>query len=37
MAILSAIQHNSEIKRLYQNLVDQGKHKKFAITACLQC
>jgi len=28
MAMLSAIQHNPVIKRFYENLVGQGKHKK---------
>lgn len=36
MAILSAIQHNPVIKRFYQHLVAQGKHKKVAITACMR-
>ena len=36
MAMLSAIQHNPVIKRFYENLVDQGKHKKVAITACMR-
>jgi transposase len=36
MAMLSAIQHNPVIKRFYENLVGQGKHKKVAITACMR-
>jgi transposase len=36
MAMLSAIQHNPVMKRFYQNLVAQGKHKKVAITACMR-
>jgi transposase len=36
MAMLSAIQHNPVIKRFYEKLVDQGKHKKVAITACMR-
>ena len=36
MAMLSAIQHNPVIKRFYQHLVDQGKNKKVAITACMR-
>jgi transposase len=36
MAMLSAIQHNPIIKRFYQNLVAQGKHKKVAIIACMR-
>jgi transposase len=34
--MLSAIQHNPVIKRFYQSLVAQGKHKKVAITACMR-
>lgn len=36
MAMLSAIQHNAIIKRFYRKLVDQGKHKKVAIVACMR-
>ena len=36
MAMLSAIQHNPVIKKFYQSLVAQGKHKKVAITACMR-
>jgi len=36
MAMLSAIQHNPIIKRFYQNLIAQGKHKKVAIIACMR-
>lgn len=36
MAMLSAIQHNPIIKCFYEKLVDQGKHKKVAITACMR-
>ena len=36
MAMLSAIQHNPVIKKFYQKLVAQGKHKKVAITACMR-
>jgi transposase len=35
MAMLSAIQHNPVIKRFYTRLVENGKHKKVAITACM--
>jgi len=35
MAMLSAIQHNPIIKRFYTRLVENGKHKKVAITACM--
>lgn len=36
MAMLSAIQCNQIIKRFYQKLVAQGKHKKVALTACMR-
>ena len=36
MAMLSAIQHNPVMKRFYQKLVAQGKHRKVAITACMR-
>jgi transposase len=36
MAMLSAIQHNPVIKRFYQHLVDLGKNKNVAITACMR-
>lgn len=36
MAMLSAIQHNKVMKRFYQKLVAQGKHKKVALTACMR-
>ena len=36
MAMLSAIQHNPVIKQFYQHLVEQGKNKKVAITACMR-
>lgn len=36
MAMLSAIQHNPVMKHFYTKLVDQGKHKKVAITACMR-
>jgi transposase len=36
MAMLSAIQCNPVIKRFYQKLVAQGKHKKVALTACMR-
>jgi len=36
MAMLSAIQHNPVMKKFYQKLVAQGKHKKVAITACMR-
>ena len=36
MAMMSAIQHNTIIKKFYQHLVEQGKHKKVALTACMR-
>jgi transposase len=36
MAMLSAIQHNKVMKAFYQKLVEVGKHKKVAITACMR-
>jgi len=36
MAMLSAIQHNPVMKKFYQHLVAQGKHKKVALTACMR-
>lgn len=36
MAALTSIQHNPVIKRFYQHLVAQGKHKKVALTACMR-
>lgn len=36
MAMMSAIQHNAIIKKFYQKLVAQGKHKKVALTACMR-
>ena len=36
MAMLSAIQFNSVIKKFYKKLVEQGKHKKVALTACMR-
>lgn len=36
MGMLSAIQHNKVMKHFYKKLVDQGKHKKVAITACMR-
>jgi len=36
MATLSATQCNPVIKHFYRKLVDQGKHKKVAITACMR-
>lgn len=35
MAMLSAIQHNPVMKRFYTRLVESGKHKKVALTACM--
>jgi transposase len=36
MAMLSAIQCNPVIKKFYKKLVEQGKHKKVALTACMR-
>ena len=36
MATLSAIRHNPVIKEFYQRLLDKGKHKKVALTACMR-
>jgi len=36
MATLTSVQHNPVIKRFYQHLVAQGKHKKVALTACIR-
>lgn len=36
MATLSATQCNPVIKEFYNRLVEQGKHKKVAITACMR-
>ncbi|MEM1187646.1 MAG: IS110 family transposase [Pseudomonadota bacterium] len=36
MAMLSAIQHNPVMKAFYNKLIDQGKHKKVAITVCMR-
>lgn len=36
MATLTSVQHNPVIRRFYQHLVAQGKHKKVALTACIR-
>jgi transposase len=36
MATLSATQCNPVIRSFYRKLVDQGKHKKVALTACMR-
>lgn len=36
MAMLSAIQCNPVMKKFYKKLVEQGKHKKVALTACMR-
>lgn len=36
MATLSAIKHNPVIKAFYQHLLDKGKLKKVALTACMR-
>jgi len=35
MAVLSAVQHNPVIRKFYQRLLENGKHKKVALTACI--
>jgi len=35
MAVLSAVQHNPDIRRFYERLLENGKHKKVALTACI--
>ena len=36
MAMMCAIQHNPVMKSFYNRLVNQGKHKKVALTACMR-
>jgi transposase len=36
MATLSAIKHNPVIKKFYKRLLDKGKLKKVALTACMR-
>ena len=36
MATLSATQHNPTIKKFYEHLLEQGKEKKVALTACMR-
>lgn len=36
MATMSAVQCNPALKSFYKKLVDQGKHKKVALTACMR-
>jgi len=36
MSMLTSIQHNPVIKKFYQRLVAEGKHKKVALTACIR-
>ena len=36
MAMLTSIQHNPVIRSTYQRLLDNGKHKKVALTACMR-
>ena len=36
MAMLSAIQCNPVMKKFYNRLVAEGKHKKIALTACMR-
>jgi len=35
MAVMSAVQHNPEIRAFYERLLKKGKHKKVALTACI--
>ncbi|MCW4309811.1 MAG: IS110 family transposase [Candidatus Thiodiazotropha endolucinida] len=36
MAMLTSIQHNTLIRNSYRRLVENGKHKKVALTACMR-
>lgn len=36
MAMLTSIQHNTLIRNTYQRMVNAGKHKKVALTACMR-
>ncbi|WP_049722833.1 IS110 family RNA-guided transposase [Gilvimarinus polysaccharolyticus] len=36
MAMMCAIQHNATMKKFYNRLVANGKHKKVALTACMR-
>lgn len=36
MAILTSVQHNPVIRTYYQRMVEAGKHKKVALTACIR-
>lgn len=36
MGMMSAIQHNPVMKKFYNRLVAEGKHKKVALTACMR-
>ena len=36
MAVLSGIRHNPIIKAFYNRLVEKGKPKKVALTACMR-
>ncbi len=36
MAALSASRHNPKIQRFYEHLIQQGKEKKVALTACMR-
>lgn len=35
MAVMTSVQHNPVIQAFYRRLVDAGKHKKVALTACM--
>ena len=36
MAALSASKHNPKIRAFYNHLIDMGKEKKVALTACMR-
>ncbi len=36
LSAMAAIQHNPDIKRFYERLLQAGKHKKVALTACIR-
>jgi hypothetical protein len=36
LTAMSAIRFSPDIKRFYQRLLDGGKHKKVALTACIR-
>ncbi len=36
LSAMSAVRFNADIKRFYERLVQSGKHKKVALTACIR-